>query len=556
MTIQYAPAALPAELDRWYRSFGFQTDVTIPALMQRNATELGALPAVFDGEVQLTWGELMDRASRFGGFLHAHGIGRGDVVTWQLPNWWECLVAAYGAWAAGAVSNPIVPIYRNHEMRQVIAAVQPAAIVTAATFRGCDHAEMITGACAEVGWEPTVKVVIRGTATGWVPFDDALRGRPFYATDADADDPSLLGFTSGTTSGAKGVVHSARGFLSSPLRQVRMAAHGWHDRSYMAATLAHATGVLSAIASPLYSGSSTVIRDRWDPELAVRDITDFGVTTSAGASVFIQGLLEVLESRGIDRLPLSSGYPCGGSTIPSALARRAEDAGIAPRRAYGMTECPGVTGSSPFDAVDIRCDTDGLVAPGCEVRVVDLGTGAPTQTGASGELLVRGPQRALGYLSAAHTAEGFDAEGWFRTGDLGILDARNALTVTGRVKEIINRGGEKISSREIEEVLVRNPAIADVAVVAAPHDRLGEQPAAFVSLRRGASTTAEELTGFLAASGLAAQKIPRVWRWVDELPRTASGKVKKFVLQAELGGPGMTAPPRAAEPVDIATEVV
>ncbi|HLY83193.1 MAG TPA: fatty acid--CoA ligase family protein, partial [Acidimicrobiales bacterium] len=155
-------------------------------------------------------------------------------------------------------------------------------------------------------------------------------------------------------------------------------------------------------------------------------------------------------------------------------------------------------------------------------------------TGEAGEFVIRGPQRALGYLDSGHTREAFDDEGWFRTGDLGYLDADDALTVTGRVKEIINRGGEKISGREIEDALIRHPCVLEAAVVPAPHERLGEQPAAFVLVRPGSTATEEELSSFLRSAGLAPQKIPRVWRYVDELPRTPSGKVKKYVLQAQL----------------------
>jgi acyl-CoA synthetase (AMP-forming)/AMP-acid ligase II len=249
--------------------------------------------------------------------------------------------------------------------------------------------------------------------------------------------------------------------------------------------------------------------------------------------VFIYELLAALKARGQPRLDLRSGYPCGGSTIPTALAEAADDAGMQPMRSWGMTECPVVTASSRFDPREVRCGSDGRIVPGCEVRVLDPG-GRELGPGQIGEMLVRGPQRALGYLDPVHTKESFDADGWFRTGDLGYVDGAGVLTMTGRVKEIINRGGEKISGREIEDALTRHPEVADAAVVPAPHPRLGEQPAAFVLTRGATSPTPEALAAFLRDSGLAAQKIPRVWRFVDELPRTASGKVKKYELQASL----------------------
>jgi acyl-CoA synthetase len=529
--MEYAPAPYPDELKDRYRRFGHQIDVSFTAFMARNRQELGWLPAVLDTARTLTWRELIDEATAFGGFLHSQGVGPGDVVVWQLPNWWESLVVAYGIWAAGAVSSPVVTIYRQFELRNVIDAVRPKAVVTAREIRGRDHVDMVEEACREVGHEPAVRVVLRGRATGWTPFDDTASARPHLLERGDVDAPALVGWSSGTTSGAKGVAHSTRSFLSSPLRSSRINQTTWSDRSYMPAPVAHATGLLSAIAVPLYTGCSTVLRDAWDAQRAVDDMLGLGVTFSAGAAVFMQELLGALAARGLDRLPLAAGYPCGGSSIPVALAEACDDAGMKPARSWGMTECPSVTGSSPtLHDRHLRCATDGLVQAGCEVRIVGS-DGREVAPGEPGEMLVRGPQRTLGYLNADHTREGFDADGWFRTGDVGVQSTDGSITVTGRVKEIINRGGEKLSAREIEDALGHHPSVVEAAVVPAPHERLGEQPAAFV-LGHGASP--EELTAFLKAQGLAPQKIPTVWRFVDELPRTASGKVQKYVLQSQL----------------------
>jgi acyl-CoA synthetase len=540
--LEYAPAPFPEEVLRHYARFGLRSEVTLGGLMARNRREMGALDAVFEDDVVLTWRELMDTAARFGGFLRAGGVGPGDVVMWQLPNWWESLVVAYGIWAAGAVSSPVVPIYREHELRQVVERVRPVAVVTAAHFRTTDHVALVEEACQAAGWSPGLRVVLRGSAPGWIAFDDAITATGFIADDVDPDAPALVGWTSGTTAGPKGVAHSARSFLSSPLRSSRAQAYGWDDRSYMPAPVAHATGLLSAVAIPIYTGSSVVLRDHWDAELALDDMARYRVTFSSGAAVFIHELLAALKARGRERLDLPTGYPCGGSSIPTALAEAADDVGMQPMRSWGMTECPSVTGSSRFDTRAVRCGSDGRLSPGCEVRVVDP-AGNELAPGEAGELLARGPQRSLGYLEAAHTAESFDDQGWFRTGDLGYVTAEGVLSMTGRVKEIINRGGEKFSVREIEDALVRYPDVVEAAVVPAPHPRLGEQPAAYVLTRPGSSPSPEDLQAFLKSSGLAPQKIPRVWRYVDDLPRTASGKVKKFVLADELATEAAAGPP-------------
>jgi acyl-CoA synthetase len=533
--LEYAPAAQPEERRDYYGRYGLCPSVGLGPLMERNRREFGGLAAVFDGDVAVTWRQLIDDAARFGGFLAANGVEPGDVVVWQLPNWWESIAVAYGIWAAGAVSSPVVPIYREHELRQVIAAVRPRCVVTAARFRETDHVALVTDAWRAVGTEPDIRVVVRGGATGWTTFDQAITAAPLIRDDIDPDAPALVGWTSGTTSGAKGVAHSCRTLIACSMRSSRACPYGWDDRSYMPAPVAHATGLLSAVAVPVFTGSSVVLRDHWDASLAIDDMARYRVTYSAGASVFIYELLAALAARGRERLDLPSGYPCGGSTIPTALAEAADDVGMQPMRSWGMTECPVVTASSRFDPREVRCGTDGRIVPGCEVRVVDT-DGGELGPGGIGELWVRGPQRALGYLDPVHTKEAFDDDGWFRTGDLGFVDDEGVLTMTGRVKEIINRGGEKLSGREIEDALTRHPGVADAAVVPAPHPRLGEQPAAFVLANGESPPTADDLAAFLRSNGLATQKIPRVWRFVDELPRTASGKVKKYLLQERLAG--------------------
>jgi acyl-CoA synthetase len=531
----YAPAATPDELLQWYTRSGFRTSASLQGLMQRNRREFGGLTATIEGEISLTWRELVAQAASFAGFLHSGGVQPGDVVVWQLPNWWESLVVAYGIWAAGAVSSPVVPIYREHELREVFEAVRPRALVVPESFRSVDHVALVSAACRETGVSPDIRVVLRGRATGWTPFEDTVRGAPFVDQTVAIDAPALVGFTSGTTSGAKAVVHSSATFLSSSLRSSRHFGYTWRDRSYMPAPLAHATGLLSGVAIPIMTGSSVVLRDHWDADQAIDDIQRNGVTFSAGAAVFMQELLAALDARGMDRLELVGGYPCGGSSIPTALALAAEMVGMRPARSWGMTECPSVTASAPFEPKEVRCGTDGRIAPGCEVRVLgpDGRTLGPDEIG---ELEARGPQRALGYVDPRHTKDGFDDDGWLRTGDLGFLTAEGVLTMTGRSKEIINRGGEKISGREIEDVLVQHPQVVEAAVVPAPHPRLGEEPAAFI-LTYGSHPSDQELATFLRQAGLAPQKIPRVWRRVTELPRTPSGKVKKYVLQEQLARP-------------------
>jgi acyl-CoA synthetase len=516
--MEFAAAPFPADLVAGYRASGFHTDAVVPRLLHRNVTEFGRSVAVIDDTREVTWAELAGAATRVAGLLQAHGIGAGDVVVWQLPNWWEALAVAHGVWAAGAISVPVVPIYREHELTEIMRSVQPACVIGPPSFRGHDHVEMLDAAAAAAGVSPRLRIVVRGEVSGWVSWDDAQRASPHAADGIDPGAPMIVGFTSGTTSGAKGAVVNTRGFLSVPARHQRATPYTFRDRGYMPAPVSHITGLLMAVTLPLISGCSVLIAERWDAARAVDDMRGRGVTYTGGATVFIQELVDAVEAAGLDALPLANGYNCGGSAIPVELMDRAEALGLRPRRAYGMTECPTVSASMGDDGPDVRLGTDGRILPGVEVRVDD------------GELLVRGPQRALGYLDPQHTRDGFDADGWFRSGDLGVVDDRRCITITGRTKDIINRGGEKLSAQEIEALVRRHPDVTDVAVVAAPHPRLGEEPAAFVIGRAAHTVVPDDLQRFLRDEGVAPQKIPRVVVAVDDLPRTASGKVKKYEL--------------------------
>src|SRR5918996_3004715 len=282
--MDFFPAPTPAELEQFYRRSGYQGRRDVAGAddpQPRRVRRPGG------GHRRRRRADLAP-AHRPGGALRrlpaGNGVGAGDVVVWQLPNWWESLVVAYGIWAVGAVSSPVVPIYRSFELRNVIGAVSPRCAVPAQEFRGVDHADMVASACADVGCDPPVRVVLRGSVPGWTSFDDTLTASPVLVDHVDVDAPALVGWTSGTTSGAKGVAHSTRSFVASPLRTSRWLGSRWDDRSYMPAPIAHATGLLSCIAVPLFTGSSTVIRDGWDADRAIDDIARYGGTTSAGGA--------------------------------------------------------------------------------------------------------------------------------------------------------------------------------------------------------------------------------------------------------------------------------
>jgi acyl-CoA synthetase len=321
-------------------------------------------------------------------------------------------------------------------------------------------------------------------------------------------------------------VHSSQTLLAETRQLADAWGLGWEDASYMAAPLQHITGVLNAMTIPLLTGACAIIADRWRPEQAVRDIAAGRATWTAGATVFLQELTEAARDLG-ELLPLRM-FACGGASVPRAVMERSEEQGIPAARVYGLTELPTVTVMNRCCPFDARAGTDGAIAPGVEVRVADGDT--PLAPGAEGELLVRGPERMAGYVDAASSQAAIDRDGWLRTGDVGFVDGEGYVTITGRLKDIVNRGGEKFSARDIEDLLVRHPAVRQAAVVPGPDARFGEVPVAFVVLNPAMRVSAEELARHLRAAGLAGQKTPAAWHFPAALPMTPSGKVKKFEL--------------------------
>jgi acyl-CoA synthetase (AMP-forming)/AMP-acid ligase II len=519
---------VPADRQAEYRRLGYVSDLTMSASVRRAARQWGSRTALVEAGQQLTYQELLELVERAAAWLTGAGLGPGDVVVWQTPNWWEAHVLGLAVWHMGAVSSPIAPFYREHELRQVVEDVRPAAVVAAESFRGFAHAEAFDDLLDEVNLSGIPKVVLRGYRSGWTPFSDVVsHGRRQESAAVGADEPCLVLFTSGTTSRAKAAVHSSRTLLAETRQLADAWGLCWEDVAYMAAPLQHITGVLNAMTIPLLVGACAVLAERWDPEQAVADMARHRVTYSAGATVFLQELTEAARDARI-RLPLRM-FACGGASVPRAVMERSEEQGIPAARVYGMTELPTVTVMNRGYPFDLRAETDGAIAPGVEVRVVGDDAG-PVRSGSAGELLARGPERMLGYLDPDANRAALDDGGWFRTGDVGVVDDAGFVTITGRVKDVINRGGEKFSARDIEDLLVAHPAVRQAAVVAGPDARFGEVPVAFVVLDGAARASVGDLSGHLRATGLARQKTPVAWHFVDCLPMTPSGKVKKFEL--------------------------
>jgi acyl-CoA synthetase len=473
-----------------------------------------------------TFGEIDGAARAFAGSLRARGVGAGDVVVVQLPNWAEAAIACWGAMYLGAVVVPVVHFYGAKEVEHILAVTRPAAVVTATRFGHVDHLTTYQALLARhpvptwvvVGDEPTSAL-----PPGALPFADLLAAEPVTEpAPVDPAAPALIGFTSGTTRDPKGVVHS-HDTLGFEARQLDWMFPTGGPPQITAAPVGHFIGMLNAFIVPLLRWRPVNLVDVWDPAAVLRLMVDRGLGMTGGSTYFLTSLLDHPDftPAHLELMPFAG---LGGSPVPAAVTERARDLGIAAFRSYGSTEHPSITGCRIDEPEEHRLRTDGHALPAVELRL-----------DADGQILSRGPDLFIGYTDPELTAQAVDAEGWYHTGDIGELDDEGLLTITDRLSDVIIRGGENISAREVEELVAELDEVAEVAVVARPDDRFGERAAAVLLLRPGQDVpTLEDLRRHLDGAGLARQKWPESIHVVAELPRTPSGKVQKFLLRERL----------------------
>jgi len=499
--------------------------VTFTDRLRQAAATRGDATAVIEGGFEATFAELATAAGRVAAGLRERGVRPGDRVVTQLPNWWESVVASWGVFLAGAVLVPVVPIYRTRELRFIISQVQPKAVIAPAEFRSYPHAAELQAVITGLGLGAAV-LSVRGQTPGVEPLDALLDARPEPPPDATSrpEDIAVVLYTSGTTSQPKGVLHSHQTLLAEARDVAGWCRLGAGDRVFMASPLSHITGLSYGIVLPADLGCAVVLQDRWDPQAAVDLIEASGCSFTVSATPFLRGLADAYDGRGPSRLRV---FACGGADIPAELVRRASRVmGTRVVRTYGSTELPTSSMADPFGDLDAAATGEGRPMGRNELIVRDEGDGP--------ELLVRGPELFLCYLDPELNQAAFTDDGYFRTGDQARIDADATVHITGRIKDIINRGGEKFSVAEVEALLLECPSVGDVAVVGFPDPVLVERACACVVPAPGRAPTLEELREHLLAAGLAVQKAPERLLIVADLPRTASGKVQRFVLRDQL----------------------
>ncbi len=482
-------------------------------------------------ETRLSYRQIDDLSSRLANALRAHGIGRGDVVSFQLPNWWEFSILHLACLKLGAISNPLMVIFRERELRFMLGLAESKILVVPASFRGFDYAAMAANLREHLPKLAHVFVVGRDGPDGFAHLlEHPAPATPFTPADGPGpDDVIQLLYTSGTTGEPKGVMHSSNTMLSNLEYFAKRLGLGVDDVIHMPSPLAHQLGFMYGIVLPIMLGGTAILQDIFAaPEMA-RQIRDEGATFTMGATPFLNDLTEHVAASG-QGTPSLRVFVSAGAPIPRALVAKARQTlGAAVISAWGMSENGAVTTTKLDDGEEKATTTDGCTLPGIELRIVDA-EGARVPTGQDGQLQVRGCSNFIGYLKRPELNPD-DPDGWFDTGDLARMDADGYIRIAGRSKDIIIRGGENIPVVEVEGLLFRHPAVAEVAIVGFPDARLGERACAFVRLREGASLTLPEVTAYLEAQRMARQYMPERLETLSELPRTPSGKIQKFKLR-------------------------
>jgi acyl-CoA synthetase len=476
-----------------------------------------------------SYGEVSTLARRLATGLQQRGIRSGDAVCIYVPNSVEGALGFYAVPTIGAVLVPVAPFYGMKELRFILERSGARILITAESAAG-GRLEGIAAMRRELPKLEDVYVIGDKLPAGMRPYAELLAAEPLAQLPAvDPDSVAAVAFTSGTTSDPKGVVHTHRSLVSE-VRLHMDTAPRQKRPLLVGGPISHITGMLIGIMLQPYRGVPVHIIEGWDVPLVLRAMREAGLTAGAGATVFLNSIFNHPDTRPEDIARLED-VPMGGSTIPIPFAEMCEANGIKIMRFYGSTEHPSVTGVPADASREKRHQTDGRALPGVEIRVVDEdGNTLPANT--PGELVTRGPDLFAGYIDPAMNAELFDPQGWFHTGDIGVIDQDGYFTVTDRKKDIIIRNGVKVSALEVENCLLQMPALMEVAVVAAPDARTGEHGHAILRVKPGATVpTLDEIRAHLGRIDLARQKWPESIEVVDEFPRTASGKVKKFELR-------------------------
>jgi acyl-CoA synthetase (AMP-forming)/AMP-acid ligase II len=510
-------------------SQGFWVRETLADALARAASDEPDRVLLIDGPVRIDARGLHAQACALAQAMAAR-FPAGSVVSFMLPNWHETAVIYLAATLAGMVAHPVLPSLREHDLCFMLKDVESRMIFIPAEFRGHRSAEMLTRVVRQLDTPPQV-VVVRGDCGQHLAYDslfEDIAPRQLPAPDPDA--VRLIMYTSGTTGSPKGVMHTHNS-IHALIRQIGMH---WlvepRDRFLVASPVSHIGGSIYAFECPLLLGTAAVLMDRWDADEAVGHALAERCTHFAGATPFLVQLLAAAR-RAQTRLPDLKLFVCGGASVPPSLVREAAEyfERAVVTRVYGSTEVP-VTTVGVTDRSDLAhaAETDGRAG----IATIKL-AGADD---AAGEVVAQGPQMLVGYVHPEDEATVFDAEGYYRTGDLGRWVDGDYLVIAGRIKDIIIRNGENIAPKEVEDLLAGHPDIAEIAIVGLPDPKTGERACAVIVPRGAAQPDVASLRAFLDARGVARFKVPEQVAIWNTLPKNEAGKVLKHQIRAVLAG--------------------
>lgn len=521
-----------------YRQQGLWGDASLADYWQQTARAMPDKIAVVDNHgASYTYSALDHAASCLANWMLAKGIESGDRIAFQLPGWCEFTVIYLACLKIGAVSVPLLPSWREAELVWVLNKCQAKMFFAPTLFKQTRPVDLILPLQNQLPQlQQIVGVDKLAPATSSLSLSQIIADNTSLTTaiTTHGDELAAVLFTSGTEGLPKGVMLTHNNILASERAYCVRLNLTWQDVFMIPAPLGHATGFLHGVTAPFLIGARSVLLDIFTPDACLALLEQQRCTCMLGATPFVYDLLNVLEKQPADLSALRF-FLCGGTTIPKKVARECQQLGIKLLSVYGSTE------SSPHAVVNLDdplsrfMHTDGYAAAGVEIKVVDDAR-KTLPPGCEGEEASRGPNVFMGYFDEPElTARALDEEGWYYSGDLCRMDEAGYIKITGRKKDIIVRGGENISSREVEDILLQHPKIHDACVVAMPDERLGERSCAYVVLKAPHhSLSLEEVVAFFSRKRVAKYKYPEHIVVIEKLPRTASGKIQKFLLRKDI----------------------
>ncbi|MBD8589136.1 AMP-binding protein [Peribacillus simplex] len=495
--------------------------------------------AIIDKKSSFTYkqlGKLVDRIAL--GLLHI-GLGKGDVVSFQLPNWNEFIILHYAVTRIGAISNPLIPIYRDREIGYMVGMAESKMIVVPDYFRGFYYPDMIERLSHQWPSMKHIYVIGENAPNGMKlfsslfdePWEDRMDSSILDEITHDPNEVTEIIFTSGTTGSPKGVMHTHNTLCISTNYWIDRLHLKSDDVLFMASTFAHQTGFGYGVRLPTHIGGTGIYQDIWNPREFIEWVEKEKITLTAGATPFLQ---DTVQMGGIERYDLNSlrVFVALGAPIPRHLVKEAvKKVPFKILSGWGQTEDGLVTLTRLEDTEEKLTNTDGIPFPGMELKIVDF-EGEICAPNIEGSLLVRGPALFVGYFKRINDTLAEYSDGWFITGDRAFIDEDGYIRISGRNKDIIIRGGENIPVAYVENVLYEHPDISSAQVIAVPDSRLQEKACACISMKTGKSPiTMDSMQEFLLGKGLAKQYWPEFIEIMDDFPRTASGKIQKFRLR-------------------------